>query len=175
MEGASGWGGNCKWISRYEYLGELNLSLLRLLSSDDLLVILYWVFGFLPFYKLPSQKTGDAAKRTEASSQTRKEALMADLFRKQTGCHSGELKSFSLFLWVASSFDGFHPTYVCFSFVASDFYPTATNSSVCGVVVNWMLVGKVFTIQDEHIKLLCLIRRVTRVEISITRRSSSDH
>jgi hypothetical protein len=61
-------------------------------------VILYWLFGFLPFYKLPSQKTRDAAKRTEASTQTREEALMANLYRKQTGYHSGELKSFSLFL-----------------------------------------------------------------------------
>jgi hypothetical protein len=97
---------------------------------------LYWLFGFVPFYTLPSQKAGGTAKRIETPSQTRKEALMEDIFRKQTGCHSGELKSISLFLRVATSFDGFRPIYVCISFVTSDCYLIASASFVCGVAVN---------------------------------------
>jgi len=84
----------CNLISRFEYLEELNLSLLRFLSSDDLLVILYWLFGFLPLYTLPSQKTGGTAKLAEASSQTHKEVLMEDLFRNRPLRNSGQLKSF---------------------------------------------------------------------------------
>ena len=44
-----------------------------------------------PFSKVPR------FLNKERKTQTRKEALMEDIFRKQTGCHSGELKS-SLFL-----------------------------------------------------------------------------
>ena len=84
----------CNLISRFEYVEELNLSLLRFLSSDDLEVILYWLFGFLPFYTLPSQKPGGSATLAEASSQTHKEALMEDLFRNRPLRHSGQLKSF---------------------------------------------------------------------------------
>lgn len=84
----------CNLISRFDHLEELNLSLLRFLSSDDLEVILYWLFGFLPLYTLPSQKTGVTATLAVASSQTHKQALMEDLFRNRPLRHSGQLKSF---------------------------------------------------------------------------------
>ena len=84
----------CNLISRFEYLEELNLSLLRFLSNDDLEVILYWLFGFLPLYRSPSQKPGVTSTLSETSSQTHKEALMADLFRNRPLRHSGQLKSF---------------------------------------------------------------------------------
>jgi len=84
----------CNFISRFEHLEELNLSLLCFLSSDDLEVILYWLFGFLPLYTLPSQKPGGTATLAGASSQTHKEALMEELFRSRPLRHSGQLKSF---------------------------------------------------------------------------------
>jgi len=84
----------CNLISRFENLEELNLSLLLFLSSDDLEVILYWLFGFLPLYTSPSQKPGGSATLAGTSSHTHKEALKEELFRIRPLRHSGQLKSF---------------------------------------------------------------------------------
>jgi len=133
----------CNLISRFEYLEELNLSLLLFLSSDDLEVILYWLFGFLPLYTLTSQKPGGNATLTAASSQMHKEALMEELFRCRPLRDSGQLKSFG-----CANVRGEHIDLICM------FYNLA-SLALCDVTPSCSLVALRYL---NRLKNLTLIR-----------------
>ncbi|GFG37211.1 hypothetical protein Cfor_05619 [Coptotermes formosanus] len=81
-------------ISRFECLEELNLSLLRPLSGDELKEILCWLVGIVPSQKLSAENTGDIPTCTGASSQANDEALVEEFRRKHPAGRSEQLKSF---------------------------------------------------------------------------------
>ena len=153
----------CNLISRFEYLEELNLSLLRFLSGDDLEVILYWLFGFLPFYTLPSQKPGSTATLSEASSRTHKEALMEDLFQNRPLRHSGQLKSFGCANATDEHIDLISMFYNLKSLVLCDVTPSCSLAALrcLNRLTNLTLIRSRFSDVEEFLKvsgnqLICL-------------------
>jgi hypothetical protein len=81
-------------ISRFENLVEVNLSLLRSLSSDDLKVILYWLNGLIPLYRLYTHNNGDIPVRPEVPPEGSEDKLLKAYRRKHAARHSGQLRSF---------------------------------------------------------------------------------
>ena len=153
----------CNLISRFDYLEELNLSLLRFLSSDDLEVILYWLFGFLPFYTLPSQNTGGTVTLAMASSLTHKEALMEDIFRNRPLRHSEQLKSFGCANARDEHIDLICMFYNLTSLVLCDVTPSCSLASLryLNRLQNLTLIRSRFSDVEEHLKvsgnkLICL-------------------
>ncbi|GFG37358.1 hypothetical protein Cfor_07546, partial [Coptotermes formosanus] len=81
-------------ISRFEYLEEVNLSQLRSLSSDDLKVILYWLNGLIPLYRLFTQNNGDISRQPLDPPEGSEDKLLEVYGRKHAPRDSGQLKSF---------------------------------------------------------------------------------